>query len=63
MPTCIVDYSSLEQTDAQLEVELDKVGMDQFNFQWDCRLMWCVWCMLWTMRTLLTLLLSTGCHY
>ena len=25
VPTCIVDYSSLEQTDAQLEVELDKV--------------------------------------
>jgi len=27
VPTCIVDYSSLEQTDAQLEVELDKADV------------------------------------
>ena len=31
VPTCIVDYSSLEQTDAQLEVELDKVEKDEKN--------------------------------
>ena len=27
MPTCIVDYSSLEQTDAQLEQELERADV------------------------------------
>ena len=63
VPTCIVDYSSLEQTDAQLEVELDKVekmkkvvqNMHFFlNLILYFRLMLYVWCMQWMMRTPLT---------
>ena len=64
VPTCIVDYSSLEQTDAQLEVELDKVekmkkvvqNMHFFSYLiFYFRLMLYVWCMQWMMRTPLTL--------
>lgn len=71
VPTCIVDYSSLEQTDAQLEVELDKVekmkkvvqNMHFFlNLILYFRLMLYVWCMQWMMRTPLTLWRSTGFH-